>query len=290
MADIRRILNKTSWTGRELGRLELTNMAVTFKQNIDGEPVKPLFMVDQFREMLSTLKDKKQLTIYNGYIAIHEWVSLQYRISSGYYQSLQLQLKTLKGYLSEARIAEDVYIYLAKKGYPYESEIADILSASSLEMFFPEAERHEYHIKRVEDAVDRTLTAYYALQGYNLALDMTAKRHSVPELTAFKMDLNYIDKVTMELNAMIESISRLLNKADYQDKIFRAKKIQALNELFPILDYGAIEIPAENIAEASELVKDFRAYYGIYADRFYRLLCTRTKEAMSPYDISGVQQ
>lgn len=290
MADIRRIFNKTSWTGRELGRLELTNMAVTFGQNLEGEPIKPLFTVDQFRAMLSTLTDRKQLETYNSYMDIHKWVSLQYQISAGYYQNLQLQLKTLEAYTAEAAAAEKFYAYIENKDYPYDLEIADILAASTFEKFFPEAERHEHHAEIVGSSVERTLTAYYALQGYNLALDMTAKRHSVSELSVFKMDLESIGKITMELNAIIESLFKMLSRPDYRDKMLQAKKLQVLNELFPIIDYDALEIPSENIAEAKELVNTFSAYREPHADRFYRLLCTRKPGEPSPYEVREAQQ
>lgn len=36
MADIKRLLNKKGWTGKELGILELTNMATLFRQRISG--------------------------------------------------------------------------------------------------------------------------------------------------------------------------------------------------------------------------------------------------------------
>ena len=37
MADIKRLLKKKGWTGRELGILELTNMAVMFRQALEGK-------------------------------------------------------------------------------------------------------------------------------------------------------------------------------------------------------------------------------------------------------------
>ena len=43
MADIRQLLSKKGWTGRELGILELTNMAIVFKQAMRGLDDKSVF-------------------------------------------------------------------------------------------------------------------------------------------------------------------------------------------------------------------------------------------------------
>ena len=37
MADIKRLLKKKGWTGRELGILELSNMAIMFRQALEGK-------------------------------------------------------------------------------------------------------------------------------------------------------------------------------------------------------------------------------------------------------------
>ena len=60
MADIKRLLNKKGWTGRELGILELTNMAIMFRQAIEGKPQKPLIEEAQFRKMINAITDRQQ--------------------------------------------------------------------------------------------------------------------------------------------------------------------------------------------------------------------------------------
>ena len=114
MADIKRLLNKKGWTGRELGILELTNMAVQFKQALKGEERKPLIEEAQFQKMINDIKDPIQGREYNGYIAIHEWLTVQYNIAQTQLQQAQLQFRTLEGYITRAILAEDVYRYIAK--------------------------------------------------------------------------------------------------------------------------------------------------------------------------------
>ena len=113
MADIKRLLNKKGWTGKELGILELTNMATLFRQRISGnQNPTPLVTKGQFQKMLSSITDSTQGRIYNGYISIHEWLSLFYNIALTNEQQAQLRFKSLSSYIIEASIAEDTYSYI----------------------------------------------------------------------------------------------------------------------------------------------------------------------------------
>ena len=110
--DIKRLLNQKTWTGRELGRLEIAIMAAQFKQAIQGETPQPLINKGQFQQMLNSITDAVQRKIYNGYIEIHEWLSLAYNIAQSNYQSAQLQYKNIFGYILQAELAEDTFSYI----------------------------------------------------------------------------------------------------------------------------------------------------------------------------------
>lgn len=112
MADIKKLLNKKGWTGRELGIIELTNMAVMFSQTLQGEETKPLIEVSQLQKMVNDIKNPVQVRAYNGYIAIHEWLSIKYNIAQTQLQQAQLQYRTLESFITDAILAEDVYRYV----------------------------------------------------------------------------------------------------------------------------------------------------------------------------------
>lgn len=112
MADIRRILNKESWTGRELGILELTNTAVMLKQSLTGQPRQPVVEKAKLQQMINSITDRTQGRIYNGYISIHEWLTLFFNIAQTHYQQAQLRYKSLSAYIIEAELAEDVFKYI----------------------------------------------------------------------------------------------------------------------------------------------------------------------------------
>lgn len=112
MADIKRLLNKKGWTGRELGILELTNMAVMFRQALEGKQPEPIVDQARFRTMINGITDRQQGKVYNGYISIHEWLSIRYNVAQTQLQQAQLQYRTLAGYIADAILAEDVYRYI----------------------------------------------------------------------------------------------------------------------------------------------------------------------------------
>lgn len=112
MADIKRLLNKKGWTGRELGILELTNMAVMFRQALEGKQPEPIVDQARFRTMINGITDRQQGKVYNGYISIHEWLSIRYNVAQTQLQQAQLQYRTLVGYITDATLAEDVYRYI----------------------------------------------------------------------------------------------------------------------------------------------------------------------------------
>ena len=112
MADIKRLLNKKGWTGRELGIIEISSMATAFKNALAGKPEKPLVEENEFRRMLDSLTDKHQASIYRGYLSIHDWLSIFYNVAKANEQQAQLQFKSLSAYIIEAEIAETAYRYI----------------------------------------------------------------------------------------------------------------------------------------------------------------------------------
>ncbi len=137
MSDIKRLLNKKGWTGRELGQIELANMAYMFSQQIQGKDPTPLVTHGEFRKMLSTLKDPIQGGIYNEYIKIHEWLSIAYNITSGQEQQAQSNYKTLLNRITVAQALEKTYAYV-----------------DELPVIMTEKQYKEYVEKRTEEIVN----------------------------------------------------------------------------------------------------------------------------------------
>ena len=112
MADIKKLLNKKGWTGRELGIIELTNMSEMYRQALNGNPdPTPLVEAGQFQKMINGIVDRTQGNVYNGYISIHEWLQVQLQAALAQDQQVQLQHKKLLDYITNAITAEDAYGY-----------------------------------------------------------------------------------------------------------------------------------------------------------------------------------
>ena len=134
--DITRILNKKTWTGRELGILEVTNMCVLYRQALEGKTPVPIVEQADLLRMLSTIKDRQQGMTYNGYIAIHEWLTVKYNIAQTQFQQAQVNFRTLEGYIERAILAEGVYRYIEQ-----------------LPVIMTQKQYDEFRKKRIEEAL-----------------------------------------------------------------------------------------------------------------------------------------
>lgn len=162
MADIKRLLNKKGWTGRELGILELTNMAVMFKQDLEGKEPEPLVEQAQFRKMINSITDRQQGQVYNGYISIHEWLSIRYNIAQTQLQQAQLQYRTLVNYVTSATLAEDAYKYIEQLPAIMTQKQYDELRAERIEAYFKDEDGEDLY-SNVFNLVERAIT-YYSRQ------------------------------------------------------------------------------------------------------------------------------
>lgn len=113
MADIKKLLSKKGWTGRELGIIEISNMCSVFSQRMSGvqNPV-PLVTKAQFQTMLNSIQDRYQAKIYSGYMSIHEWLSLYYNVCNSHTQQAQFQFTKLADVMERAIQAEDLFQYI----------------------------------------------------------------------------------------------------------------------------------------------------------------------------------
>lgn len=159
MADIKRLLNKKGWTGRELGILELTNMAVMYRQALEGKEPEPLVEQAQFRKMINSITDSQQGRVYNGYISIHEWLAIRYNIAQTQLQQAQLQYRTLVNYVTSATLAEDAFKYVEQLPLIMTQKQYEETKAERIEARFKDEDGKELY-SGVFDLVERAITFY----------------------------------------------------------------------------------------------------------------------------------
>lgn len=161
--DIKKLLNKKGWTGRELGILELTNTCVCFQQALEGKPQQPIVEAAELRKMLSTITDRAQGQVYNGYISIHEWLSVKYNIAQSTLQQALLNYKTLTTFILDASFAEDVYSYVEQLPAIMTQKQYDEIRAKRIDAYFKDEETGEELYSNVFNLVERAITYYLHL-------------------------------------------------------------------------------------------------------------------------------
>lgn len=114
MADIKRLLRKKGWTGKELGQIEISNMCHMWSQQMQGKTPTPLVEHEDFMKMLNSINDPVQGKVYNDYLKIHKWLNIAYNITSGQEQQAQSNIKTLLNYIEVSQAVEDTYAYIDK--------------------------------------------------------------------------------------------------------------------------------------------------------------------------------
>ena len=293
MADIKKLLEKQNLTGQELGIIELTNMAVQFKQALKGEKPKALIEASQLQQMVNQLKDPTQAKIYGGYISIHEWLLIKYNIAQTQIQQAQLQYRTLESLITTAILAEDICKYveqlpaiMTQKQYDQVKGNMEMLNITkiqssiknfSLEAFFTESKDHANNIEIVETSRKTFLDSYYFVISYNHVLKRIAAIYGVKELEAFKMNIEELSARIDDFNALVPVLYEQIKTSKYGNKELRAKKLQVLKDFFRPVEYASLCVSNERKRQLEDLLKDFKAFRPENADRFYSLLCTRTQ-------------
>ena len=98
--------------------------------------------------------------------------------------------------------------------------------------------------------------------GYNTAIDMIASYYEVPELSAFKLNLEGITTKIDALNSIVPMLYMRIKDTQYEDQELKERKLQVLKDFFPPLDYKSLAIPQENIDRVKQLFEDFQAFKG----------------------------
>jgi len=241
MTDIAKLLNKKFFSGRDLGILEIVNMATVFGQQIRHEPVKPIVSAGQLQSWIDSLTDVRQSRIYNGYIMIHEWISLYYNISQTNYQQIQLRYQSLYTVLFQCTAALKV---------ARQSDNAELLSFFS--PYLPDALLTDKSSELAESQKELLASCYF-LNGYNTALTMIADFFEIPEITVFSADIRPIESQLSILNTMKTAfISEVMQ--------FDKNKLPTVSTLFPDLTISSLTPPKENTEKVREMFDDFSAF------------------------------
>lgn len=141
MLNVDRLLKKKGWTGAELGKLQIANVLIAYKKALEsGNPNEEgVVSKAEFKKMLNTITDPIEGRVYNGYMAIHEWIANNMQMAIAQEQQAQLQLKELREILSNAITAEDIYSYIEELPVIMtEKQYTDLVEKRTHEILHPE--------------------------------------------------------------------------------------------------------------------------------------------------------
>lgn len=162
MMSIKKILNKKTWTGRELGILALTDMAVNFQRMMEGKKDEPLVPREQIQSMVNSIDDRSEIRIYNGYISIYNWLSVRFNIAQTQFQQAQLNFNSLLSYILDAQLVEGVYSYIAKLPVIMTQKQYDDIKTKRVEEYFKDNDGEEL-ASGILDLVTRAIEYYLNL-------------------------------------------------------------------------------------------------------------------------------
>lgn len=164
MVDIKRLMNKKSWTGRELGQLLLAITADEFKQALDGnyDPT-PLIPNDEFSAMVQRLQGASQGNTYNNYFKIYEWLKARPAIANFYYLIAQSNFQSIRNVIIKGNLAEHIYRYVEQLPVIVTQKQYDQMKAEGVEAYLTDAESGEELHSDIFTLVEQAI-AYYLVK------------------------------------------------------------------------------------------------------------------------------
>lgn len=141
MLNIDKLLKKKCWTGSELGRLQIVTTLKAF-QKVEAGEESPKKVVDRshIRKMLDTL-DPVEVTVYNGYIGIHEWFRLTYSVAAATEQAAHLNCAKFSELMTIASITEEIYQYISElPAIMTQKQYEDLVASRKQEILHPDGE------------------------------------------------------------------------------------------------------------------------------------------------------
>lgn len=111
--DIKRLLRKKGWTGREVGQALLISLTDSYRKHLLGntEP-EPLFSQAQLQNMINSITDRSEGTMYNRFAAVQSWVVQYQAVSNAYLQQAQAIINSLVSTIATAEAAENELVML----------------------------------------------------------------------------------------------------------------------------------------------------------------------------------
>lgn len=107
--DIKHLLAKKSWTGDDAGRAITMSLVHSYQDTLAGRPETTLFTVEHLKLMVGALKTREELTRYNRYVGLNNWISINHPNALNMYLRADNSLSRISAILTEITALEDGY-------------------------------------------------------------------------------------------------------------------------------------------------------------------------------------
>ena len=242
-SQIKRVLNKKTWTGKEIGLAVLRNLEHDLQHA--GENVEPLFSQDQLDTMRKSLKDDWQIKRYNNYAITYDGILTQFNLMQAYTQQALHGYYKLLSNLADLNKEAERYKQLTEQPFIITSEGYKALREERAEQLG--SEPLTYY-----DILFETLSYYSGLmeseEGERIPAEIRAalEKTKKQKVKNARLRENYIEDVGLGYYQLPDGRR--------SDEMSPEEWQAALDENTPEID------PLENAAKLLDLAS--RVYYG----------------------------
>ena len=150
--------------------------------------------------------------------------------------------------------------YIDEKGYYNPRKVLTELERLSLDGLFPESRYYEHNKKQIKFSRKIFVESYYYLLGYNKILDMIKDYYGIEHINAMQFEIDDLVEKVEAMNTVIYSLDNIINECTYDNEEYKAKKLKALNDFFPLLDLAKLNLSTKLLDVIESNFEDFKAF------------------------------
>ncbi len=249
------ILNKESWTGRDLGYLAIANVATKFQQATRNEKtITPLVDSKRLQEMVDSLSgNDKELQVYSNYTAMYSWIMKRCQTAGVMMLKAKMECQNLSCIINEAIMVEDA-LKCAECSVVIEDSIQKALKNYSFGNIVT---------NKVDDVISsksNLIKSLYYVLGVNTIIDLIAKVHKLPPVSMFKVPIEEICESIDKLKAKILDLKDKSLNAGYLNEDSIKTRIDFITSVFSDFDYRSLKISNSNKTSINSIIKHFDVF------------------------------
>jgi hypothetical protein len=249
------ILNKESWTGRDLGYLAIANVATKFQQATRNEKtITPLVDSKRLQEMVDSLSgNDKELQVYSNYTAMYSWIMKRCQTAGVMMLKAKMECQNLSSIINEAIMVEDA-LKCAECSVVIEDSIQKALKNYSFGNIVT---------NKVDDVISsksNLIKSLYYVLGVNTIIDLIAKVHKLPPVSMFKVPIEGICESIDKLKAKILDLKDKSLNAGYLNEDSIKTRIDFITSVFSDFDYRSLKISNSNKTSINSIIKHFDVF------------------------------